>query len=324
MKKISLVISFFALIILSFVALFIGKYTLNFSNYLEIFSAKDAFANVIIAEIRFPRIAAAILVGAALSVSGAVYQAMFVNPLVSPGVLGVLSGASFGAALGMILGLSVYSMQILIFVFGVSAVAIAVLISMISQTSRVLMLILGGIVSGAIFTSLSSVIKYFADPNEVLPNIVYFLMGSLSFAQKNSVFAVSGIILICIFVSIIFAKQLNALSLGDEEAKSLGINTKNLKIILIVSSTLSSSLCVMLAGVIGWIGLVVPHICRFFYGSDNRYVIVASAIFGAIFLLVCDTVAKELYTYEIPLGLITSLFGIPIFIAALFKVRGVV
>lgn len=200
---------------------------------------------------------------------------MFVNPLVSLGVLGVLSGASFGAALSMILGLSVYSMQILIFIFGMGAVIITVLISLISQTSRILMLILGGIISGAIFTSLSSVIKYFADPNEVLLNIVYFLMGSLSFARKDAVFAVGGIILICIFVSIIFAKQLSALSLGDEEVKSLGINTKNLKIILIIASTLSSSLCVMLAGVIGWIGLVVPHICRFFYGSDNRYVIIS-------------------------------------------------
>lgn len=299
-------------------ALFISKYSLNLSDYLEIFSGENAFANVIITEIRFPRIAAAILVGAALSVSGATYQAMFVNPLVSLGVLGVLSGASFGAALLMILGLSVYSMQILIFIFGVGAVIITVLISLISQTSRILTLILGGIISGAIFTSLSLVIKYFADPNEVLPNIVYFLMGSLSFARKDAVFTVGGIILICIFVSIIFAKQLNALSLGDEEAKSLGINVKNLKIILIIASTLSSSLCVMLAGVIGWIGLVVPHICRFFYGSDNRYVIISSAIFGAIFLLVCDTFAKELYTYEIPLGLITSLFGIPIFIVALF------
>lgn len=264
MKKFSLVVLFFALIAIVISAPFIGKYSLNLSDYLEIFSGKDAFAIVIITEIRFPRVAAAILVGAALLASGATYQAMFVNPLVSPGVLGVLSGASFGAALSMILGLSVYSMQILIFIFGMGAVIITVLISLISQTSRILMLILGGIISGAIFTSLSSVINYFADPNEVLPNIVYFLMGSLSFARKDAVFAVGGIILICIFVSIIFAKQLNALSLGDEEAKSLGINTKNLKIILIIASTLSSSLCVMLAGVIGWMGLVVPHIAAFF------------------------------------------------------------
>lgn len=322
MRKFSIITLFLILVVLSFASLFIGKYSLNLSDYLGIFNKDNILANVIITEIRLPRVLAAIMVGAALSVSGATYQAMFVNPLVSPSVLGVLSGAGFGAGLGMILNLSIYSTQILAFIFGILAVIIAVLISLISQTSRVLMLILGGIISGAIFTSLSSVIKYFTDPNEVLPNIIYFLMGSLSFANKELVFATSWVILLCILVNIFLSKQINALSLGDEEAKSLGINTRNLKLILIATSTLSSSLCVVLAGVIGWVGLVVPYICRFFYGSDNRYVLISSAIFGALFLLVCDTFAKEIFSYEVPLGLITSLFGIPIFITALFKVRG--
>ena len=321
MKKFSLVVLFAILLFLALSTLFIGKYSLEFSDYISAFSGDNVLANVIITEIRFPRIMAAILIGAGLSISGAAYQAMFVNPLVSPSVLGVLSGASFGAALAMVLRLDIYSMQALTFIFGVLAVLIAVAISFINQTSRVLMLVLGGIISGAIFSSLSSVIKYFADPNEVLPNITYFLMGSLSYANKSTVLAVAPVMMVCIVVILSLSKQLNALSLGDEEAKSLGINTTLLKAILIITTTLVSSLSVLLAGVIGWIGLVVPHICRFIYGSDNRYVIGASAICGAIFLLVCDTFAKELLSYEIPIGLVTSLFGIPIFIIALFRSR---
>ncbi|MSN96875.1 iron ABC transporter permease [Campylobacter sp. FMV-PI01] len=319
MKKISIFILFLILIFLSFFALFVGKYSLEFGDYIKAFSGDNILANVIIAEIRFPRVMAAVLIGAALSISGATYQAMFVNPLVSPSILGVLSGASFGAGLAMILGLNIFYMQILTFIFGIIAVLISVLISLINNHSKILMLVLGGIISGAIFSSLNSVIKYLADPNDVLPNITYFLMGSLSYATKSSVLATMPLMIISTITLILLSKKLNALSLGEDEAKSLGINTTLLKFILISLTTLISSISVLLAGVIGWIGLVIPHICRFIYGSDNGYVIISSAIFGAIFLLFCDLIAKSIHTYEVPIGLITSFFGIPIFILALFK-----
>ncbi|MBE2898600.1 iron ABC transporter permease [Pasteurellaceae bacterium 20609_3] len=322
MKHLSLALLALLLAFLVAVTLFIGKFDLNLSEYAAIFSADHSVAKVVLLDIRFPRIAAAVLIGAALSVSGAAYQAMLVNPLVSPSILGVLSGAGFGAALGMILGVGIVPMQMLTFVMGIAAVMIAFMLSLISRAQPLLMLILGGVISSAIFGALLSVLKYFADPYDTLPNIVYFLMGSLSFATKSAVLAVGGVMLVCVLLLVLLGKQLNALSLGEDEAKSLGINTQRLKITVVILATLASSLSVVLGGIIGWIGLIAPHICRFLFGADNRFVLAASAIVGAIFLLVCDTLSRQLYSYEIPIGIITSLFGIPIFIAVLFSVKG--
>lgn len=322
MKHLSLALLALLLAFLVAVMLFIGKFDLNLSEYAAIFSADHSVAKVVLLDIRFPRIAAAVLIGAALSVSGAAYQAMLVNPLVSPSILGVLSGAGFGAALGMILGVGIVPMQMLTFVMGIAAVVIAFMLSLISRAQPLLMLILGGVISSAIFGALLSVLKYFADPYDTLPNIVYFLMGSLSFATKSAVLAVGGVMLVCVLLLVLLGKQLNALSLGEDEVKSLGINTQRLKITVVILATLASSLSVVLGGIIGWIGLIASHICRFLFGADNRFVLAASAIVGAIFLLVCDTLSRQLYSYEIPIGIITSLFGIPIFIAVLFSVKG--
>ncbi|MBE2896626.1 iron ABC transporter permease [Pasteurellaceae bacterium HPA106] len=324
MKHLSLALLALLLAFLAAITLFIGKFELNLSEYAAIFSADHSVAKVVLLDIRFPRIAAAVLIGAALSVSGAAYQAMLINPLVSPSILGVLSGAGFGAALAMILGLSIVQMQMLTFVMGIAAVVIAFMLSLISRAQPLLMLILGGVISSAIFGALLSVLKYFADPYDTLPNIVYFLMGSLSFATKSAVLAVGGVMLVCIVLLILLGKQLNALSLGEDESKSLGINTQKLKISVVILATLASSLSVVLGGIIGWIGLIAPHICRFLFGADNRFVLSASALVGAIFLLICDTLSRQLYSYEIPIGIITSLFGIPIFIAVLFSVKGTV
>lgn len=319
MKKFSLVLLFLLLLVLVFWTLLIGKYSLNFSDYAEILRGENHIASIVVLELRLPRIAAAVLIGAALSAAGASYQAMFVNPLVSPSVLGVLSGAGFGAALAMIINLPFLGVQIFAFVFGLIAVGIALLVSMIGR--NLVMLILGGIVSGAIFGSGLSIIKYLADPNQTLPNIVYFLMGSLSYTNLDTVLFTGAFMLICVIYLILISKNLNALSLGEDEAKALGINTKTLKISIILAATIASSLSVVMAGVIGWIGLVIPHICRFLYGADNRYVVISSAIVGAIFLLVCDTVSRQIYSYEIPISVITSIVGIPVFIVALFRVK---
>lgn len=321
MKRFSILLLFLALILACLWTLFIGKYSLNLKDYIAAFSGENSIASIVIFELRFPRVAAAILIGAALSSAGASYQAMFVNPLVSPGLLGVLSGAGFGAALAMALKLPFVIVQISAFIFGLVAVFIAISVSFIAKGGNLVMLILGGVISGAVFSSLISIVKYLADPLETLPSITYFLMGSLSYAKLNTILALSLPMIVCIIYLIATSKHLNALSLGEDEAKALGINTTLLKATIILAATIASSLSVVMAGIIGWIGLVVPHICRFIYGADNRYVVVSSAILGGLFLLVCDTFSRQIYSYEIPLSVVTSIFGIPIFIVVLFKVR---
>ena len=272
----------------------------------------------VIFDIRLPRIISAILIGASLAVAGASFQAMFVNPLVSPGILGVLSGASFGAALGMILGLNWFLINLSTFIFGILAVFFAISISFIYSNSRnIIILVLGGIISSSLFSALLSIIKYGADTNDVLPAITYWLMGSLSFSTSSIVWNLTIPMLSGILILIFFSKYLNALSLGDEEAKALGVNTKLLKLIIILVATLISALSVILAGIIGWIGLIIPHITRLIFGADNKVILPMSALIGAIFLLLVDNVSKLIFSFEIPIGIVTAIIGIPIFIFVL-------
>lgn len=310
-----------------------GQYPIDFSTFLEYTNAK-IFGNTgmdastfslidnIIMEIRLPRVLLAILIGAALATSGAVFQAMFVNPLVSPGILGVLAGASFGAAMGMLISEQWFVVQILAFVFGFIAVAFAVLIgSMVSSSRSTVMLVLGGVISGSLFTSLLSIVKYVADPYSTLPAIVYWLMGSLSMAGFDEVFLVAIPILISIFGMIFMGKYFDLLSLGDEEAKALGINVKMIRIIAIILATIASSLSVVMAGIIGWVGLIIPHIIRMAVGPSHRLLIPLSALVGGAFLLLADAVSRLSFSVEIPIGILTSLIGIPIFIIVLKNAR---
>ena len=190
-----------------------------------------------------------------------------------------------------------------------------------SRSGSVIVLVLGGVISGSLFTSLLSVLKYAADPNDALPAITYFLMGSLGFASKS--FIQISILPMCagILLLALSGKYLNALSLGEEEAKSLGVNTVRVKIFIILIATFVSALSVTIAGIIGWIGLIVPHIARFIFGADNRAVLASSAMIGAIFLLFCDSFSRLIFTFEIPIGIVTSLFGIPMFIIVLRRAK---
>lgn len=275
----------------------------------------------ILIDIRMPRIAAAVLIGAALSVSGVVFQSMFINPLVSPGILGVLAGASFGAALGMILAKNWLVVQLGAFSFGLIAVFAAVAMSALGRVDRLLMLILGGIISGALFTSLLSVVKYLADPYEQLPAIVYWLMGGLSAVDGNTVLAASGPIITGILVLLFLSGYLNALSMGDEEARSLGLNVNFLRFLFILMATVISALTVVMGGIIGWVGLLIPHIARMIVGPDNRILLPASALIGATYMLIADDIARLLFSVEIPIGILTSLVGIPFFAFVLRKAK---
>ena len=324
--------TFLSILLLGFMLLsvLIGKYGFNAEDYLTYFKAvikgedlkNYQVMHTLITEIRLPRIMACIIIGASLAISGSAYQAMFVNPLVSPSILGVLSGAGFGAAIGMFFGLNEYLIQLSTFAFGFIAVLTALSISAFySRSGSIIVLVLGGVISGSLFTSLLSALKYAADPNDSLPAITYFLMGSLGFASKNFI----QISILPMFVGILLlafsGKYLNALSLGEEEAKSLGINIARVKIFVILVATFISALSVTIAGIIGWIGLIVPHMARFIFGADNRTVLSSSAIIGAIFLLFCDNFSRLMFTFEVPIGIVTSLFGIPIFILVLRRAK---
>jgi iron complex transport system permease protein len=275
----------------------------------------------ILVDIRLPRIMAAMLIGAGLSVSGAVFQSMFINPLVSPGLLGVLAGASFGAAVGMVLASSWWVVQFSAFSFGLIAVLAALAMSALNRGDRLLMLILGGIISGALFTSLLSVVKYLADPYEQLPAIVYWLMGGLSAVDRATVLTACGPIVGGILTLVLLSGYLNVLSMGDEEARALGVNVALLRLVFIFLATVISALTVVLGGMIGWVGLLIPHIARILVGPDNRILLPATALIGATYLLIADNIARLLFSVEIPIGILTSLVGIPFFALVLRKTK---
>jgi len=323
---------FLLLLFMAVGSLALGKYPLalcdiinfilfKFSHVGQIDPLRYQLQESLLLDIRLPRILAAILVGASLSVSGTAFQAMFVNPLVSPGLLGVLAGGSFGAALGMVFFKSWVAVQMCTFLFGFAAVLISVGIAKMHKGNTILLLVLGGVISGALFTSLLSVIKYIADPYNQLPAIVQWLMGGLSMVDRKSLL-ITGIPQVASIVLIaLFSGYLNALSMGDEEARALGIPVEWVRLFLIFLATIMSALTVVMAGMIGWVGLIIPHVTRMLVGPDNKVLIPASALIGAIYLIVVDDVSRMLFNVEIPIGIATSLIGIPFFAIILKKAR---
>lgn len=272
-------------------------------------------------DIRLPRILAAILVGAALSTSGAAFQALFTNPLVSPKMLGVLSGASFGAVSAMLFTKDWFVVQASAAAFGFIAVGAAVGIARLYRTESIIMLVLGGIISEALFTSLISIVKYVADPYDDLPAITYWLMGNLSLVDLRTMTVVGIPICIGMGALMLYGKHLNVLSMGDEEAHSLGINIRTIRYGIIFFATLASTLTVVIGGMVGWVGLIIPHVARMIVGPNNIVLLPASALLGAIYLLLTDDLSRLLFSFEIPIGIVTSLFGIPFFLYILKKAK---
>jgi len=332
MKPLPVLIFLFILLGVALVSLSLGKYPIPVGEVAAFLSYKGLGWNHvqadrvpllenIILQIRLPRILTASLIGGALSVSGAAYQAMFVNPLVSPSLLGVLAGASFGAALGMVFLKSWFALQVSTFLGGIAAVGLSLLIARIYRVRSTLMLVLGGIISGAFFTALLSVIKTLADPYTQLPNITFWLMGNLTLADRPTILRVSLPILLGILVLILMSRQLNALSMGDEEARSLGVNVQAVRVVVILCATLISTLTVVLGGIIGWVGLIIPHTARMITGPNNETLLPVAALLGASYLLVVDDLSRCLFTVEVPIGIVTSLVGIPFFMLVMKNVR---
>ena len=328
MKRLVLPLLALLLVGVVLISLYLGKYRVPITDIfafagwkvfgLAVLSEekRSLLANILL-DIRLPRIMAAILIGASLSVSGAAFQALFINPLVSPGLLGVLAGASFGAALGMVCSKSWVVVQLSTLIFGFVAVGVALSIARIFRAHSIIMLVLGGIISGAFFTALLSIIKYTADPSNQLPAIVYWLMGNLSAVDGNTILIISLPILLGMAILIFNGSQLNVMSMGEEEAKSLGINVGRVRLTVIFLATLISALTVVIGGIIGWVGLIIPHICRMLVGPDNRLLLPAAALMGATYLLVVDNVSRLIFSFEIPTGIVTSLIGIPFFVLVL-------
>jgi iron complex transport system permease protein len=311
------------------VAFTVGRYPIHISELLAIVAAKltghasnlpPAIENVIW-QIRGPRILAASLVGGALAVAGAAFQGLFRNPLVSPDILGASSGAALGAVLGIFLSLGVFAIQTLAFAGGVLAVGSVYAIgSAVRARDPVLVLVLAGVVIGTLLGAGVGLMKYLADPYNQLPAMTFWLLGSLAATGVSDLIPLFGPVALGTLVLFALRWRMNVMSLPDDEARALGIATGPLRIAIVAAATLVTSASVATAGIIGWVGLVVPHIARTLVGPDFGRLIPASALIGGGFLLVIDTLARTAASVEIPLGILTALIGTPFFIWLLTSV----
>lgn len=312
-------------IVLTVVVVFsftVGRYSIPAGDLLRyLFTGKYTDENlpILIMQIRLPRILIAVLAGGALSVSGAAYQGLFRNPMVSPDILGVSTGAGFGAALAILFSTGLLGIQLSAFATGLLAVFISLTISKIIAMNhdRILLLVLSGMIVSAMFNALIMLMKYIADSESKLPEITFWLMGSLTNVTMHEIKYILPVILLSLIPLWLNAWKLNILSFGDEEAKALGVDTGQVRLIIIGCASLLTASVVAVTGIIGWIGLIIPHFSRFIAGPDHRWLLPASFLAGAAFLLLVDDISRSVSTLEIPLGVITSLVGAPMFLLVL-------
>ncbi len=314
-----------------FISLFAGRFPISIHDVLLVLGGKMTGVPVsppdtvqsIIWDIRLPRAILGALVGGSLAISGAAFQGLFRNPLVNSGILGVSSGAGFGAAVSILLfhGVTLFT-YVFAFAFGGLAVFLSYMIGRVYNATPTIMLVLGGVIVSSIFSSLLSFIKYIADPYDQLPTIVYWLMGSLASANYEEIYLACIPMIIGISGLIAVRWRINVLSMGDREAHSLGINTALNKVIVIACATLATAGAVCVSGIIGWVGLIIPHIGRMLVGNDNKVLIPASLSLGACFLIVVDNLCRTISGSEIPIGILTALVGGPFFVYLLKKTKG--
>ena len=276
---------------------------------------------VVIWSVRVPRLILAAIAGLGLSVSGCTFQNLFSNPLATPDTLGVASGASFGAALALLFGINMIGVQITAMVFGMIAVILTGIAGYGHSNSRSTP-VLAGIMISSLFTSLVSLIKFTADTESQLPAITYWLMGSMESAGYDSILMGAVPVIICTFVLLLLRWKMNLLPLSDDEAISSGVNIKALRVVCEICATVITASCVSMCGQVGWVGLIVPHICRMIFGSNNVSLLPSSVSFGAVFMMLVDTVARTATPKEIPISILTAIIGAPFFIYLLRKNRG--
>ena len=301
----------------------VGRYPVSLSDLLNVLLAKmtgqtadvPAAVQSVVLQVRGPRVLAAVLVGGALAVAGTAFQGLFRNPLVSPDILGASSGAALGAVVGIFFSLGVLAIQALAFVGGLFAVAAVYAIgSAVRARDPILVLVLTGVVVGALLGAAVGLVKYLADPYNQLPAMTFWLLGSLAAANVSDLLPLFGPVALGTAVLIALRWRMNVMSLPEEEARSLGVATGPLRIAIVAAATLTTSASVATAGIIGWVGLVVPHLARSLVGPDFARLLPAAAILGGGYLLVIDTLARTAAEVEIPLGILTAVVGTPFFI----------
>jgi iron complex transport system permease protein len=290
-----------------------------FSNSVPV----DQTVHTVIFDVRLPRIALALLSGAGLSVAGAAFQGLFSNPLATPDTLGVATGASFGAVLGILFGFSPIQVQLLALAAGMAAVVLVYFISRTNGNTSMIMIILSGMVISALFSAMVSLVKYVADPQDILPAITFWLMGSFSGTTKQTLFMGAPFIMIGTIIIFSLRFKINALSLPEDETKSLGINIKLVRFLTILGATMITASVISMCGQIGWVGLLIPHIARMMFGNNNKHVIPSSILLGAIFMVIVDTISRCVTASEIPVSILTSVIGAPFFILLLQKTGGI-
>lgn len=322
-------LSVLLLVVIFIVSLTAGRYSVPFGDTLQILLAKvftidgawDSLDVAVVMDLRLPRTVLAIIVGAALALSGATYQSIFKNPMVSPDLLGVSSGACVGAAAAILMNAGSAIVQLSAFVGGLAAVIITVSIPRLIRNESTTVLVLSGIVIGSLMSSILSIIKFVADTDTQLAEITYWIMGSFATSTFESMLPVLPTILLPMCVILLMRYRLNVLSLGDNEAKTLGINLRTTRGMFILCSTLVTASCVCLSGTIGWVGLVIPHTARMVIGSDNKKMLPIAMVFGGIFMLIIDILCRTITSAELRLGILTGVIGAPFFIFILVKQR---
>lgn len=276
---------------------------------------------VVIHKLRLPRTIAAVLIGGGLALSGAAYQSMFRNPLISPDLLGVSSGACIGASLAILMGLGAVVIQSWAFMGGLIAVVLTTAIPRIIRNNSIVMLVLAGIIVGGLMSSAMGIIRFLADPETALAEMTYWAMGSLANVKLSLIKTTALPIIIPALVLLKMRYRLNVLSLGENEAKTLGVNIVHIRRLFIVCATLMTASAVCMAGTIGWVGLVIPHLGRMLMGPDNRKMLPVSIVMGAAFMVCIDIIARTLTSAELPISIITGVIGAPFYFYLLFKQR---
>jgi iron complex transport system permease protein len=315
-------------IVAALVCIGVGRYSISVRDTIYVLcspftgSEIDGTAGTVIFNVRLPRILQALLVGGGLAVAGASFQALFSNPLATPDTLGVATGASFGAVLALLFHANALTVQFSAMGFGFLALFATTFISRQDGKNSVIMVVLAGIVVSALFQALLSLVQYVANPEDTLPTITYWLLGSMAKASYRGL--ASGLPLIAGGTALMFLLRwrLNVLSLQEDEAKSMGINVRNTRLAVMTAATMVTAAAISLCGQVGWIGLLVPHMSRMLYGSDNRLVIPASISLGGALMVLIDTAARSAMAAEIPVSILTALFGAPFFVFLLRKTGG--
>lgn len=317
-----------AIVIGSLAAMGIGRFFIAPHDVIRLLLGRPTVSNaaIILWNVRLPRICMSVLAGAGLAAAGLAFQSLFANPLATPDTLGTAQGASFGAALGILFGWKAGYIQVLAMLYGIMAVFLVLLVtSSLSKGDRrfIIAVILAGMVISSLFSSLVSLMKYIADPQDQLPAITFWLMGGFSGVTRRSLFFAAPVILGGIVLLFALRFRLNALSLSEEEAVSLGMSLPLLRMLVILSASAITASIVAICGVIGWVGLLVPHMARMLVGNDVRRCMPASIVLGGLFLLGVDTVARTAASAEIPVSVLTAVIGAPVFILLLRKTGGI-